>query len=222
MREVVFDLETTGFDPKGGHRIVEVGCVELVDRKITGQFFHSYVNPEREVPKSAEKIHGLSTEFLKDKPVFKGVVLEFLDFIGKDRLIIHNAPFDMGFINYQLQEVGQASIDYKRAIDTLELARKKFPGAKATLDALCVRYNINLSKREKHGALLDSELLAEVYIQMMGGYQNSFNLSVDAKKSTAVTPKKNISVFSRPARHFPPHPEEIEAHTEFMRKIKKS
>jgi DNA polymerase-3 subunit epsilon len=222
MREIVFDLETTGIDPQGGHRIVEIGCVELIDKKMTGRFFHHYVNPEREVPKSAEKIHGLSTEFLKDKPLFKTLASGFLEFIAGDKLVIHNAAFDMGFINYQLQELSKPSIDFKRAIDTLDIARKKFPGAKATLDALCTRYNICLQRREKHGALLDAELLAEVYIQMMGGYQNSFNLATNDKKLMPIQTKRRVTPFNRPIRHFPPTPEEIALHTEFMRNISKS
>ena len=221
MREIVFDLETTGLDPKSGHRIVEVGCVELIDRKITGQSFHTYVNPERDVPVSAQKIHGITTEFLKDKPVFSSIVKEFLGFIAQDRLIIHNASFDMGFINHQLVALGKPAIAHQRAMDTLEMARKKFPGAKATLDALCVRYNISLERRDKHGALLDAELLAEVYIQMMGGYQNAFNLQQDTKNVTVIAGKPSTKGFPRLARPFPASEEEIELHTAFMQKIKK-
>lgn len=223
MREIAFDLETTGFDPNLGHRIVEIGCVELINRKVTGNYFHSYVNPERDVPKSAEKVHGLTTEFLQDKPRFKEVVDKFLSFIKNDKLVIHNAAFDMNFINFQLKELGKPAFFYERAIDTLEMARKKFPGAKVSLDAMCTRFGVGLEKREKHGALLDSELLAEVYIHLMGGYQASLSLapvvalSTD-KQSQRMTAKKQY----RQARAFPPTPEEVQRHTEFMRKIIKS
>lgn len=219
VREIIFDLETTGLDPKSGHRIVEIGCVELINRRVTGQFFHTYVNPQRDVPKAAEKVHGLSTEFLQDKPVFDAVVKAFLEFVGNDLLVIHNAGFDMGFINYQLKEVGKPPFFDERAIDTLVLARKKFPGAKATLDALCQRFGISLDKREKHGALLDAELLAEVYIQLTGGYQGSLSLDRTITESSAQQTTQTVIRQNRPVRHFPPSEEEILIHTEFMRKI---
>lgn len=221
MREIVFDVETTGLDPKSGHRIIELGCVELIDRKVTGQFFHTYVNPQRDVPASAQKIHGISTEFLQDKPLFSHIVKEFLEFIAGDKLVIHNAAFDMGFINHHLTALAKPVIAYTRAIDTLEMARKKFPGSKATLDALCGRYNISLAKREKHGALLDAELLAEVYIQMMGGYQNRFNLEQPQKlaKSASVAPVRRAY---RAPRTFAPTAEELALHEAFMKKIRKT
>lgn len=220
MREIVFDVETTGLDAKNGHRIIEIGCVELIDRKITGQFFHTYLNPQRDVPASAQKIHGISTEFLQDKPVFSQIVKEFMDFIQMDRLVIHNASFDMGFLNHHLMGLGKPAIPYTRAIDTLEMARKKFPGAKATLDALCARFNISLEKREKHGALLDSELLAEVYIQMMGGYQNAFNLEKDCKQTSKVSGILIRRPYRTP-RPFSASEEELGLHAAFMKKIRK-
>ncbi len=217
MREIIFDLETTGLDPKTGHRIVEIGCVELINRKVTGQYFHSYVNPERDVPKVAEKVHGLSTEFLKDKPIFKDVVNDFISFIGKDKLVIHNAAFDMGFINHHLEEIKQKTIDPSRAIDTLEIARKKFPGAKATLDALCTRFNISLERRDKHGALLDANLLAEVYIQLVGGAQGLLNfISMDNE----ITSTKTRKPYREP-RKFSLTEEELELHNNFIKKLKK-
>ena len=173
MREVVLDTETTGLDPKNGHRITEIGCVELFDHVPTGRVYQVYINPERDVPKEAEAICGLPTEFFFDKPKFHEVVDEFLDFIGNDKLVIHNASFDIKFLNAELVKVGKRQLSIDNTIDTLLLARKMFPGSPASLDALCKRFNVDLSVRTKHGALLDCQLLSEVYINLLGGRQSS-------------------------------------------------
>ncbi len=177
MRLVVLDTETTGLDPETGHRIVEIGAVEIKNHAVTGQAYHQYINPERDMPPEAEQIHGLSGEFLSSYPVFKTVAAEFLDFIRDSPLVIHNAAFDLRFLNAELSQVGQSPLDAERAIDTLLLARRKFPGASVSLDALCRRFLIDNSAREKHGALLDSELLAEVYLELIGGRQPGLTLS---------------------------------------------
>lgn len=223
MREIVFDLETTGLDPKSGHRIVEIGCVELLNRTPTGKVYHTYVNPERDVPEGAKRVHGLSTEFLLDKPVFSNVVDEFLAFVKNDPLVIHNAAFDMGFINYQLRMLKKPLFFDERAIDTLWLARKKFPGAKASLDALCQRFGIALDKRDKHGALLDAQLLAEVYIHLTGGYQNALNLEEanGNKSGTEIITQSVINKTTRKTREFLPSKEEIDTHAAFIRELKK-
>ncbi|MDE3038352.1 MAG: DNA polymerase III subunit epsilon, partial [Pseudomonadota bacterium] len=170
-REVILDTETTGLDPASGHRIVEIGCIELAGGIRSGAFFHSYLNPERDIPDEATRVHGLTAQFLKDKPVFAEKVDDFLAFIAEDPLIIHNAGFDLRFINAEMARLGFAPIPFVRAVDTVSLARKKFPGASASLDALCKRFQIDLSARGKHGALLDAELLAEVYLELTGGRQ---------------------------------------------------
>jgi DNA polymerase-3 subunit epsilon len=178
VREIVLDTETTGLDPDGGDRIVELGAVELVNHMPTGRTFHAYVNPQREVPDEAAKVHGLTTAFLADKPVFAAVATAFVAFLGDARLVIHNAGFDIRFLNAELGWAGLASLPWARAIDTLELAKRRFPGANNTLDALCRRFGVDTSSRVKHGALLDSELLAEVYLELMGGRQPDLTLSV--------------------------------------------
>lgn len=171
MREIALDTETTGLDPGAGDRIVEIGAVELINHMPTGRVFHQYVNPERAVPDEAVAVHGLSTAFLADKPVFAAVVEAFLEFVGDARLVIHNAGFDMKFINAELKWLGRSALPPGRALDTLEMARQRFPGAHHTLDALCRRFGVDNSSRTKHGALLDSELLAEVYLELVGGRQ---------------------------------------------------
>ncbi len=184
MREIVFDTETTGLNPLGGDRIVEIGCVELFNRLPTGETFHVYLNPERDMPEAAFRVHGLSTEFLADKPLFSEIVQDFIDFIGDAALVAHNASFDMGFINAELVRVDRPVIDSERVIDTLQIARRKHPFGPNSLDALCQRYNIDNSKRTKHGALLDSEILAEVYIELTGGRQADLGLAaVETAKS---------------------------------------
>jgi DNA polymerase-3 subunit epsilon len=178
MREIVLDTETTGFEPSEGHRIVEIGAVELLNHMPTGKTYHQYINPERDMPVDAFNVHGISEEFLADKPKFAAVGQEFLDFIGLDaKLVIHNAAFDMKFLNFELQKAGLAKIANDRAVDTLMIARRKFPGSPASLDALCRRFNIDNSSRTLHGALLDSEILAEVYLELIGGRQPDFGLS---------------------------------------------
>ena len=180
MREIVFDTETTGLSPQTGDRIVELGCVELLNHIPTGRHFHVYINPERDVPSEAFRVHGLSTEFLQDKPVFAKIAQEFLDFIGDAKLIAHNATFDMAFINHELSLLGFSPLNLERVIDTLVLARKRHPFGPNSLDALCQRYGIDNSRRTKHGALLDSEILADVYLELMGGRQTDLGLASDA------------------------------------------
>ena len=179
MREIVLDTETTGLDPAKGDRLVEIGAVEIVDRIATGRTFHVLINPERDVPVEAERVHGHSTESLKDKPKFAEVVEEFLAFIGEDALVIHNAEFDTRFLNAELARLDRPPLSPERIVDTLALARKKHPGAANSLDALCDRYRIDRSRRVKHGALMDSEILVEVYCELMGGRQRSLGLASD-------------------------------------------
>jgi DNA polymerase III subunit epsilon len=171
MREIVLDTETTGFEPGEGHRIVEIGAVELMNHLPTGRTWHQYVNPERLMPKEAFEVHGLGDDFLRDKPVFARIGQAFLDFIGDAQLVIHNAAFDMKFLNAELERVGLPTLPFARATDTLMIARARFPGSPASLDALCRRFGVDNSMREKHGALLDSEILAEVYLELIGGRQ---------------------------------------------------
>ncbi len=185
MREIVMDTETTGLKPEEGHRIVEIGAVELVNLLPTGRIYHQYINPERPMPKEAERVHGLDDAFLADKPVFARIAGDFAAFIGDDRLVIHNAAFDMAMINAELGRLGHDPLPMSRAVDTLDLARRRFPGAQASLDALCRRFEIDNSSREKHGALLDSELLAEVYLELKGGRQQG--LVLDARQSADAT-----------------------------------
>ena len=177
MREIVFDTETTGFEPGEGHRIVEIGCVELVDHFPTGRTFQAYLNPERLVPIESQRVHGLSAEFLADKALFAHVVEEFLEFLGEAPLVIHNASFDIKFINAELKRTGHKPIALARAIDTIEIAKRKFPGARYSLDELCKRFAIDLSVRTKHGALLDAQLTAEVYLELIGGRQRGLMLA---------------------------------------------
>jgi DNA polymerase III subunit epsilon len=177
MREIVLDTETTGFDPSTGDRIVEIGCVELHNHMATGKTYHQYINPQRDMPEDAFKVHGISTDFLVDKPVFARIGQAFLDFVGDAKLVIHNASFDMKFLNAELGWMGLPPLPMDRAIDTLLIARKKFPGSPASLDALCRRFGVDTSARTLHGALLDSEILAEVYLELIGGRQPDFGLS---------------------------------------------
>ena len=181
MREIVLDTETTGFDPQGGDKIVEIGAVELYNHMPTGEVYHVYINPERSMPQEAFEVHGLGDDFLRDKPVFSEIAQSFVDFVRGDKMVIHNAAFDMKFLNYELGQLGIAEMPYAQAIDTLEIARKKFPGSPASLDALCRRFGVDNSAREKHGALLDSEILAEVYLQLIGGQQPGFELAAESR-----------------------------------------
>lgn len=185
MREIVLDTETTGFDPQSGDRIVEIGAIELMGHVPTSNVFHEYIDPEREMPKEAFEVHGLGDEFLRGKPKFAQIGQRFLDFIGDAKLVIHNAEFDMKFINHHLKEMGVPVIPNKQVIDTLIMARQKFPGSPASLDALCKRFQIDNSNRTLHGALLDSELLAEVYLELLGGRQVGLSLDNNNDGSTA-------------------------------------
>lgn len=171
MREIVLDTETTGFEPSEGHRIVEIGAVELFNHMPTGRTYHQYINPERDMPSEAFAVHGLSEEFLRGHPVFRNIGQAFVDFVGDAKLVIHNAAFDIKFLNFELGRIGLTHLAWDRVVDTLTMARRKFPGSPASLDALCRRFGVDNSAREKHGALLDSEILAEVYLELIGGRQ---------------------------------------------------
>lgn len=221
MREIALDTETTGMDPKTGDRIIEIGCVELVNHMPTGKNLQIYINPERDIPADATAVHGITDAFVADKPVFAQVYTDFLDFIGKDaKLIIHNAEFDMKFLNSELQKVGHPSLSWSRVIDTLGIARKKFPGSPANLDALCRRFDINNAERTYHGALLDSELLAEVYLELLGGRQHGLGLS--AQSAADQKKKSQMSKSSRQFREPRPHSaseKEIAAHQELLKKL---
>ena len=188
MREIVLDTETTGIDPSDGHRIIEIGAMEMFNQTPTGAQLHLYINPERDIDAGAVAIHGLTQEFLADKPVFADIVAEFLTFIGDSQLVIHNAPFDMGFINAELARLGLPTLPKDRAIDTLMMARRKFPGAQASLDALCRRFEIDNSHRDLHGALVDADLLAAVYIELLGGRQRDLSLEPEPG-TTASSPQ---------------------------------
>ncbi len=177
LREIVLDTETTGLDPATGDRIVEIGALELLNGVPSGNIFHVYLNPERDVPEGAVRVHGLTSDFLKDKPLFKSIVEDFRAFIGGDRLVIHNAEFDIRFLNAELARLEAPAIQMERVLDTLALARRRHPGAANSLDALCNRYGVDSTRRKKHGALLDAELLAEVYLELNGGRQSAFALT---------------------------------------------
>lgn len=220
MREIVLDTETTGLDPFSGHRIVEIGCIELINHVRTGNYFHTYLNPERDMPREAEAVHGLSIEFLKDKPKFSHIAGSFLEFIGSDPLVIHNAAFDMKFINAELAVAKRPEVDFARAIDTVLIARQKFPGQPASLDALCKRFSIDLSARTKHGALLDSELLADVYLELLGGRQSSLGLVADAVSAKSDATIAFTGHTDIPQRSFPPSLDELAAHSAMLEKIK--
>jgi DNA polymerase-3 subunit epsilon len=221
MREIVLDTETTGLEAKGGDRLIEIGCVELINRFPSGVEFHRFLNPEtKEVHADAFRIHGISTEFLKDKPVFKTEVDTFLDFIGDAPLIIHNATFDIGFLNMEFERLNKPSLDMGRVIDTLQLARRKFPGAPASLDALCKRFNIDNTQRTKHGAIVDSLLLAQVYVELLGERQATLSLAVEAPTRGAQSGAP-MQVGDRPRQRVTPLPprlseEQMAAHAAFV------
>lgn len=225
MREIVLDTETTGFKPEEGHRLVEIGCLELVNLIPTGRTFHKYLNPERDVPPDAARVHGLTTEFLADKPKFAEVVDGFLEFIADAPLVIHNATFDMSFINAELLWSGRKPLPKTRAVDTLTMARQKFPGAPASLDALCKRFGVDNSGRKFHGALLDSELLAEVYLELKGGRQTGLALAAETKAAaTAIInpvegppPRRRAA---RPPRPHAPTEDELAAHGAMVASMK--
>lgn len=223
-REIVLDTETTGMNPETGDKIVEIGAVELDGHIPTGRTLQIYINPERDVPAEATAVHGITNEFLKDKPVFSQIYTDFLDFIGKDSvLVIHNAEFDMKFINYELKQVGHPPIPWNRVIDTLGMARKKFPGSPANLDALCRRFNIDNTSRTFHGALLDSELLAEVYLELLGGRQHGLALDDQPKNAANVQRESGKNLVKHVFREPRPHSasaQELEAHAKLLESMK--
>ncbi|WP_298470783.1 DNA polymerase III subunit epsilon [uncultured Erythrobacter sp.] len=228
MREIVFDTETTGLDPKTGDRMVEIGCVEMVGRVETGNSFHAYYNPERDMPAAAEAVHGLSISFLETKPKFAEGVDELLEFLGDVPLVAHNAGFDFGFLNSELERIGREPISLDRMVDTVAIARKKHPGAKLSLDALCTRYGVDRSHRVKHGALLDAELLAQVYVELTGGRQIGLELAAERvttsiDEGVAETVSERGGSPARLRREPRPHAasaDELARHQEFMAGIK--
>lgn len=220
MREIVLDTETTGFEPDEGDRIVEIGAVELVGHVPTGRSYHQYINPQRAMPQGAFEVHGLGDDFLRDKPLFAATAGDFLEFIGDAPLVIHNAAFDMKFINAELGWIGHSPLPASRAIDTLAIARRKFPGSPASLDALCRRFGIDSSSRTLHGALLDSQILAEVYLELIGGRQPDFGLAPAEAAQPGDTPSDSWR--PRPRAHPLPSrlsPEEAAAHDAFVSKL---
>ncbi len=225
MREIALDTETTGLNPKSGHRVVEIGCVEMINHVATGEVFHAYLNPERDMPEEAFSVHGLSEEFLRGHPKFAEVVDDFLTFIGDDTLVIHNAQFDMGFLNAELDRAGHPPLEMDRAVDTVRMARQKFPGAQASLDALCRRFSIDNSNRELHGALLDARLLADVYLELKGGRQTGLGLdadlatSADAEDTLADGAVQVHTQQKREARIFAPSAEELARHEAFVESL---
>lgn len=216
MREIILDTETTGLNPAAGHRVIEIGCVEVFNKVKTGKVLHFHLNPERDVPEEAFRIHGLSTDFLKDKPLFKDVADQFVEFISDSLLIIHNAPFDIRFLNSELKNINYDLITMDRVVDTLTISRKKFPGAPVSLDALCKRFKISNAHRTKHGALLDSELLYDVYIALTEGIQSELKLHEEAQ----VIINEGEETPAIPYRSFPASDAELNRHKEFLKKIK--
>ncbi len=231
MREIVFDTETTGLDPKTGDRMVEIGCVEMYNRVPTGETYHAYFNPERDMPAGAEAVHGLSASFLADKPLFKELAGDLLAFLGDAPLVAHNAGFDFGFLNAELTIIGFEPVDMARMVDTVAIARKRHPGAKLSLDALCTRYGVDRSHRVKHGALLDAELLAQVYVELMGGRQIGLELAAETSGAPAGGNSHGEAVAAvigqkptgpaRPARPHAASEEELVRHKQFMEGIEK-
>ncbi len=217
MREIVLDTETTGFDPLTGHRVVEIGCIELFNHIPTGNEFHRYLNPERDMPAEAEAVHGLSIAFLSDKPLFPSIADDFLTFIGESPIIAHNASFDMNFINAELKRAGKMPLANNRSIDTVTLARRKFPGAQASLDALCRRFQIDTSARDKHGALLDAQLLSKVYLELVGGREPGLALATLENASVQQVAAERVV---RGARPHAPTDEERAAHELFLTTLK--
>jgi len=219
MREIVFDTETTGLSPAGGDRMVEIGCVEMFNRVETGRTFHSYFNPGRPVPSEAEQVHGLSDRFLSDKPNFHERCEELLEFIGDSPLVAHNAAFDFGFINHELGSCGRPPVCTSRMVCTLTLARQKFPGAKHSLDALCARFGVDRSQRIKHGALLDAQLLAQVYVELTGGRQIGLTLVAELIGNESVPGESAAApatILVRPPRPHEPSEQELARHAAFL------
>jgi DNA polymerase-3 subunit epsilon len=220
VREIVFDTETTGLNPLGGDRIVEIGCVEVVNRVETGRHFHAYFNPDRDMPFEAQEVHGLTNLFLSDKPRFSDQAQALLEFIADSPLVAHNAGFDFGFLNFELERCGRPAVSMHRMVDTLTLARSKHPGAKHSLDALCVRFGIDRSHRVKHGALLDAQLLAQVYVELTGGRQIGLGLVGDSGSVAVAQESRPVAVREpRPARPHFALPEELERHRAFIAKL---
>jgi len=222
MREIVFDTETTGLDPQSGDRLVEIGCIEMVHRVPTGAVFHAYFNPQRSMPAEAEAVHGLSSAFLADKPLFSQHATELLEFLGDSPLVAHNAGFDFGFLNAELALCQLEPISRDRMVDTVAIARRKHPGAKLSLDALCSRYGIDRSHRVRHGALLDAELLAQLYVELMGGRQIGLELAAEVQVIAApsAAPVEPIATRGfRPARPHAASAEELSRHAAFVEKL---
>ena len=220
MREIVFDTETTGLNPAGGDRMVEIGCIEILNRVETGHHFHAYFYPERDMPFEAELVHGLTSTFLSDKPLFAEKAEELLEFLADSPLVAHNAGFDFGFLNYELERCGRAPVSMSRMRDTLQLARTRHPGAKHSLDALCMRFGIDRSQRIKHGALLDAQLLAQVYVELTGGRQIGLGLVADTASVSVPQSAKPVTVRElRPARPHAAAAEELERHRAFIAKL---
>ena len=230
MREIALDTETTGISPRDGHRIIEIGALELMHHLPTGRKLHLYINPEREIDDGAVAVHGITSDFLADKPIFADIVDEFLGFVGDDPIVIHNASFDMGFINAELKRLDWPVLPMAQSIDTLMMARKKFPGAQANLDALCRRFEIDNSHRDLHGALVDADLLAAVYIELLGGRQPGLSLesysqtqAADQGVPTSIDPDPSFHLDAepmRPIRAHAPTTEELKAHAKFLEELK--
>lgn len=223
MREIIFDTETTGFDPLSGDRMVEIGCIEMVGRVMTGNVYHAYFNPERAMPTAAENVHGLSDRFLSDKPLFAEKADELIDFLGDCPLVAHNASFDFGFLNHELDRCGRPPVRMDRMIDTVAMAKVRHPGAKLSLDALCTRYGIDRSHRVKHGALLDAELLAQLYIELTGGRQIGLSLVEEVETAVLGFSSYAFTQISRPYREPRPHSAseaELASHRAFLANIK--
>ena len=219
VREIVFDTETTGFNPEEGDKLVEIGAVELINHMPTGVVFHRYINPQREVPDEAFKVHGLNYEFLKNHPTFAEIVDEWIEFVGDATLVAHNASFDMKFINFEQKELGKVTYSWDRVVDTLEIARNLFPGSRVNLDALCKRFGVDNSERTLHGALLDADLLAKVYLELLGGQEPT--MLKEEKKQTSqnqFVDESSIVRNYREARVFSLSEEEEQAHIDFMAK----
>lgn len=221
MREIVLDTETTGLDPNQGHRLVEIGCVELWDYVPTGKTYHTYLNPERDMPEEAFRIHNLSSSFLKEKPLFKDVYEDFLSFLGESALVIHNAAFDLKFLNSELHRLSVPLIEEARAIDTVKMARQKFPGSPASLDALCSRFKIDNTHRTAHGALVDATLLAHVYLELQGGAQRHLEITPESHTNVFISYKPSFKEALAP-RVFPLLPEEEARHEEMWSALKGS
>jgi DNA polymerase-3 subunit epsilon len=221
MREIVLDTETTGLDPAAGHRLVEIGCVELINHLPSGGVFHTYVNPDRDMPLEAFNIHGLSEDFLRQHPLFEAIAEDFLLFIGDAPLVIHNAEFDLKFLNWELAQLGCPVLAKDRAIDTVSLARRRFPGSPANLDALCRRFDIDNTARTRHGALLDAELLAEVYLELIGGREPGLALAANRSQGGLSSAEGLRRRAPRPARPHAPSEAEQAAHAAFLADLTK-